>query len=57
MQPKTKPKFRVLSEPLQAEAAEESKQRLRSVLDEMAVRARESGLTEEKVIELLKNDG
>jgi len=54
MQPKAKPPFTIISEPLTGKEAEESKKRLRAVLDEMAVRARETGLTEEKVISLLK---
>ncbi len=54
MQPKTKPAYRVISEPLKGKEAEASKKNLRQLLDGMAVRARETGLTEEKVIALLK---
>jgi hypothetical protein len=57
MQPKAKPQFKILSTPLEGDEAENSKKRLRALLDDMALQAREKNLTEEGVIELLKNDG
>ncbi len=57
MQPGAKPGFTIISEPMKGEEARNARKRFQALLDDMAARARETGLTEEQVTELLKNDG